>query len=160
MVGIDLFAGAGGMSLGAAMSGIDVCLAIEKDPHSLKTYIHNHTGTKIFPDDIRKLKNIDIKKSKRGTIIFGGPPCQGFSTSNQRARNPENESNWLFLEFLRIVKMWMPDWVVFENVRGIKETASGIFLDKTLEGWTSPHRLDRKWGYLRWGWGEVLVFGS
>jgi len=61
-------------------------------------------------------------------ILFGGPPCQGFSTSNQRTRNKENQNNWLFLEFFRISDIVKPDWIVIENVAGITHTANGDFL--------------------------------
>lgn len=129
MIGVDLFSGAGGMSLGALMSGIEVVLAIEKDPHAAATYACNHPNTELIIDDIRNVDSIDAKKKGGETILFGGPPCQGFSTSNQRTRHLGNDSNWLFKEFLRIVDLWRPDWVVFENVRGIVETKGGMFSD-------------------------------
>ena len=128
-VGVDLFAGAGGMSLGARMAGIDVRLAIEKDPHAAATYAHNHPDTKLIIDDIANVKHVDIPKKGRVSVLFGGPPCQGFSTSNQRTRTIDNPSNWLLKEFVRVVRLWEPDWVVFENVRGIVETEHGLFRD-------------------------------
>lgn len=131
-IGVEVFVGAGGMSLGAKMSGIEVQLAIEKDIHSAKTYAYNHPGTRVVVADIADVKRIDISKIGKKTVLFGGPPCQGFSTSNQRTRNSNNKNNWLFKEFIRIVKIWMPDWVVFENVKGIVETEGGAFKDKIL----------------------------
>ena len=131
-VGVDLFAGAGGMSLGANMAGVDVRLAIEKDFHAAATYAHNHPDTRLIVDDIANLDKIDVCKRGNTSILFGGPPCQGFSTSNQRTRSRENPSNWLFKEFVRIVRCWKPDWVVFENVRGIVETERGIFRDSIV----------------------------
>jgi DNA (cytosine-5)-methyltransferase 1 len=128
MIGIDLFAGSGGLSEGARLAGIEVKLAIESDPHVATTYLRNHPDTFLWIDDIRNINDIDIDVSGDTTIIFGGPPCQGFSTSNQRTRGIENEGNWLFLEFLRIVGMINPDWVLFENVTGITETEEGLFL--------------------------------
>lgn len=129
VIAVDLFAGAGGMSLGARWAGIDVQLAVEIDPHATRTYKTNHPGTRVLTKDIRSVKQIRIGKSFDIRILFGGPPCQGFSTSNQRTRNSENEQNWLYREFLRLVKQWKPQWVVFENVNGIKETESGLFLE-------------------------------
>jgi len=133
MIGIDLFAGAGGMSLGAAQAGIDVRLAVEADSHAATTYAHNHPDTEIFQNDIRKLRRINIRSNGQRTILFGGPPCQGFSTSNQRTRNTENPDNWLFKEYIRIARLWKPDWVVFENVKGIVDTENGIFLKKVIK---------------------------
>ena len=67
------------------------------------------------------------------TVLFGGPPCQGFSTSNQKTRNSDNPDNWLFEEYIRIVRLCRPDWVVFENVKGIIDTEGGIFFDHVLK---------------------------
>ena len=124
------------MSLGAQMAGIDVLFAVENDKHAAETYAHNHPGTHIFLDDIRNLKNLDIPCDGRQKILFGGPPCQGFSTSNQRTRSKANPKNWLFKEFIRIVALWEPEWVVFENVRGIIETHQGLFRDSIIEDLT------------------------
>lgn len=128
MIGVDLFAGAGGMSLGATQAGIDVRLAVEADPHAATTYAHNHPRTQVLVDDIRNIKKLQIPTNGEPTIVFGGPPCKGFSTSNQRTRSARNPDNWLFREYIRIVKLWKPDWVIFENVKGIAETENGIFL--------------------------------
>ncbi len=131
-IGVDLFAGAGGMSLGASMAGVDVRLAVEIDANAAATYKHNHPGTRLIIDDISNVKSIDVPKRGKNSVLFGGPPCQGFSTSNQRTRNTENPTNWLFKEFARIASIWKPDWVVFENVRGIVETENGIFRDSII----------------------------
>lgn len=133
MIGIDLFAGAGGMSLGAVWAGIDVQLAIDIDPYAADTYQCNHPKTKILVTDIRNIKKLSINSKSEPRVLFGGPPCQGFSTSNQRTRNPSNSKNWMFIEFLRLVKQWCPEWVVFENVKGIKETEGGYFFYKIVD---------------------------
>lgn len=136
MIGIDLFSGVGGMSLGARMAGVDVQFVVEADRYAANTYLHNHTPKHgIFVDDIRKFVPFNLNKSskKKGVVIFGGPPCQGFSTSNQRTRSINNDNNWLFEEFIRVVAAYMPDWIVFENVRGILETAGGLFVEKIIQ---------------------------
>jgi len=142
---IDLFSGAGGMSEGAMACNVQVKLAVEKDFHAGVTYKYNHPNTTLFNDDIRKLK---LHKSIFGKndikIVFGGPPCQGFSTSNQKTRSKFNAENWLFEEYLRVAKEMRPDWVVVENVKGILETERGYFFElisnslKKL-GYTSTH---------------------
>ena len=137
LLGIDLFAGAGGMSLGASLAGIQVAVAVENDKNASVTYAFNHSGTRILNQDIRRVSRNDINPLSNGrdaTILFGGPPCQGFSYSNQKTRTKENPENWLFLEFLRIARTCRPDWVVFENVRGISDTQGGMFLDKVETG--------------------------
>ena len=57
---IDLFAGAGGMSLGAQLAGIDVVLAVEADPYAAKTYAANHANTTVFNDDVRRLNRLAV----------------------------------------------------------------------------------------------------
>jgi DNA (cytosine-5)-methyltransferase 1 len=135
IIGIDLFSGAGGMSLGAKEAGIDVRLAVENDFFACETYRHNLPNTALFDKDIRLLTEQSFGlPSKSNIILFGGPPCQGFSTSNQKTRNVNNENNWLFEEFVRVIKLLKPSpqWIVFENVKGFSETADGVFLDKVI----------------------------
>ena len=121
------------MSLGARLAGIDVRLAVEIDPYAAATYRQNHPLTQVIVRDVTKLKEITVSKKAKVSVLFGGPPCQGFSTSNQRTRGRDNPSNWLFKEFVRCARLWEPDWVVFENVRGIVETEHGVFLDMILK---------------------------
>ncbi len=71
---------------------------------------------------------------RQKSILFGGPPVQGFSTSNQRTRSNVNKDNWMFREFMRLAKSWRPDWIVFENVKGIAETEGGQFLEMVVQG--------------------------
>lgn len=121
------------MSLGAQLAGIDVKFAVELDPWACETYRRNHPETVLHAGDIRKVTRRTLSKwlSVDGDIVlFGGPPCQGFSWSNARTRNQANENNWLFREFLRIAKVLKPNWVVFENVQGIVNTGSGVFVDQ------------------------------
>ncbi len=131
-IGIDLFAGAGGMSIGALAAGIDVKVAVELDKYAAYTYNVNHPNTKLFNEDIRKVSINGFCKKKRNDIkiLFGGPPCQGFSTSNQKTRNRTNSTNWLFTEYLRLTKEQKPDWVIVENVKGIIETENGYFFEQ------------------------------
>jgi len=128
MLAIEIFAGAGGMSLGASQAGIDVRIAIEKKQAACLTYSKNHPSTKVIQADIRDVETVNVGHRDQELIVFGGPPCQGFSTSNQRTRNRKNTDNWLFLEFLRILKQIRPEWVVFENVSGILQTDGGSFV--------------------------------
>jgi DNA (cytosine-5)-methyltransferase 1 len=133
MIGIDLFAGAGGMSYGAIMAGINVILAVEIDQNAAHTYVHNHQKVRMFKGDIRTFTQLQVPRRKEELLVFGGPPCAGFSTSNQKTRNSRNPSNWLFEEYLRVVQLYSPDWLVFENVAGILETEQAVFVDRILE---------------------------
>jgi DNA (cytosine-5)-methyltransferase 1 len=131
LIGVDLFSGAGGMSLGAKSSGVQIHLAVEQNPYAAATYALNHPNVPLYRGDIRSLKQISLKKKRNDqTIVFGGPPCKGFSTSNQRTRNRDNPNNHLYREYLRVIRLVNPDWLVFENVKGILETEGGLFLEK------------------------------
>jgi DNA (cytosine-5)-methyltransferase 1 len=134
VIGVDLFAGAGGMSLGAVQAGIDVRVAVDKDLHACETYAANFPDTVLLGEDVARVHGADLPAHKEETILFGGPPCQGVSTSNQRDRGTRNPRNQLFAEFLRITKEWRPDYVVMENVRGLLETANGLFLAEVIAG--------------------------
>lgn len=136
MNGIDLFSGAGGMSSGAMAAGVKVRYAVEFDPRAASTFRLNHPDTVMFAKDIRKVRGTDFVGLDRTEplVIFGGPPCQGFSTSNQTNRDADNLNNWLFKDYLRLVRSVRPDWVVFENVKGLIETENGFFLEAVLKG--------------------------
>jgi DNA (cytosine-5)-methyltransferase 1 len=133
MIGIDLFSGAGGMSLGAEWAGVQVKLAIELDKAAFETYSHNHPDCITLRLDASALIDFRWPHATDDLIVFGGPPCQGFSTSNQRTRGEDNEKNWLYQAFISFIRNVRPAWVVFENVRGILETEGGIFADKVEE---------------------------
>lgn len=121
---VDLFCGAGGLSLGAEMAGIKIKIAVENDRHAVKTYRRNHPDVTLLEEDIRNI-NVGSLGIKEPFIVFGGPPCQGFSLSNKQTRNMQNEKNFLFMEFLRFVKELNPHWFLFENVEGIVDFNSG-----------------------------------
>ena len=128
---IDIFSGAGGMSIGASMTGIEVAVAVEYDKHAAATFKANHPNSEVITKDIRDV-TFD-KKYKNPFLLFGGPPCQGFSTSNTKTRNSENTNNSLFHEYIRQVKELTPQWFVFENVEGIKSFEKGTVINKLEE---------------------------
>ena len=124
--GIDLFAGAGGLSIGASLAGITVEHAIELNESAAKTYKRNHPKTNIICQDIKKVQPKDLVDAGQHVfIIMGGPPCQGFSMSNTMTRNMENPNNAMFKEFVRFVHELNPDWFLFENVWGLTNINNG-----------------------------------
>jgi DNA (cytosine-5)-methyltransferase 1 len=136
MIGCDIFSGAGGMSLGAEMAGINISFAVENDKYAASTFKKNHKASNVLVDDIRKIDPSNII-SNNPFVLFGGPPCQGFSLSNTVTRNSKNEKNSLFEEFLRFIEVLEPEWCVFENVEGFKSFQKGKVvqvLKKRLEG--------------------------
>src|SRR4051812_15011328 len=103
MIGVDVFSGAGGMSLGACWAGIKVRVAIEMRPCAALTYAANHRDTLAINGDVRHIYSVlNAGIQNKEIILFGGPPCQAFSTSNQRTRGPGNEKNLLYREFLKL----------------------------------------------------------
>ncbi len=132
LIGVELFSGAGGMSLGAMQAGIETQLAVEVNCYAAATFASNIKNTTVVVDDIKNIKEFKLKK-KAPIILFGGPPCQGFSSSNQKNRTVENPRNWLFKEFMRCAKLVMPDWIVIENVKGLAEMQNGFFLKEIFK---------------------------
>jgi DNA (cytosine-5)-methyltransferase 1 len=125
---IDLFSGAGGLSLGAINAGINVVLAVEKDKYSAETFKTNHPETQVLNEDINDI-DLDKIEIKHPFILFGGPPCQGFSLSNTKTRNNDNKNNYLFNKYFEWVEKFKPTWFLFENVEGIVSYNKG----KTVE---------------------------
>lgn len=133
---VDLFAGAGGLSLGFENAGFKVAFAVENDVCSAETYRINRNGksTEVILSDISQINFTDTLtkfRLKRGEIdiLLGGPPCQGFSFSNMKTRTADNPKNQLFKEFLRAVKEIYPKWLLFENVSGIVNFEKGKVIE-------------------------------
>ena len=119
------------MSWGAVQAGFHVVFAVESNQYAAHTYRSNHPNTTVIRDDIRNVTTQMLSPCKdisHDLVVFAGPPCQGFSWSNTRTRNLGNPSNWLFSEFVRVVRDLCPAWIVFENVQGIVNTAKGAIL--------------------------------
>lgn len=133
MIGIELFSGAGGMAIGAKQAGVNICIAVENNPFAAQTYMKNHKDTTVVIDSIENVTEFRFDKKSESVVLFGGPPCQGYSSSNRKTRNTQNPKNWLFKEFIRCTKLIMPDWIVMENVPGLKRMDNGFFLKKICD---------------------------
>ena len=126
LIGIDLFCGAGGFSLGLSRNNIDIIIANEIEKDFAKTFKLNHPKTKMINEDIHNINfKMELKKIgyKSIDILCGGPPCQGFSTVG--SKNKKDKRNSLFWEFLRAVNETSPKTVIFENVAGFKSLYNG-----------------------------------
>lgn len=117
---IDLFSGAGGMSLGFDREGFKNLFAVEIDKNACKTYSLNFPHHLLLNDDIKLLTENQIKgliKNIKVDVVIGGPPCQGFSMAGNIGRKfLEDERNQLFKEFARIVSIVQPNYFIMENV--------------------------------------------
>lgn len=123
---VDIFSGAGGLSIGAEMSGIETVLAVEYDKYAADSFKRNHKKTTVLAADIRKVNPLE-HTIKNPFILIGGPPCQGFSISNTKTRNLDNPNNWMFKEYFRFLELLEPEWFLFENVEGFKSFDNGNF---------------------------------
>lgn len=137
-IAIDLFSGAGGLSLGFENAGFMICQAVEQSSHTAATYKKNHPEADLINADICELEPIDCirrigLKPKDISIIVGGPPCQGFSESNRRTRTADNPKNMLFLQFVRFLKAIQPSYFVLENVAGLRTLSKGLVLHKICD---------------------------
>lgn len=136
--GIDIFSGAGGLSYGAGMAGIEVKYGIEINKYAAASFAFNHKKAKVITGDITKIKTSELDfEGKEVFVIMGGPPCQGFSMSNTMNRNMDNEKNFLYLEFVRFVRELRPKWFVMENVWGLTKMNDGQTLEMIKESFMS-----------------------
>lgn len=116
----DLFAGAGGFSLGFEAAGCNVKAAIERDEWACDTLRENHRNTQVFHRDLTLISDNELKEAcATSNIIIGGPPCQGYSVANMKAGDPSDPRNSLFKEFVRAVDLAKPQIVLLENVPGL-----------------------------------------
>ena len=140
-IAVDLFSGAGGMSEGILQAGFHIVFSSDKSSEVALTYKNRHTQLGLLQGkntwfeqmDIRELTGNFIMEKVRGLdifknsnrldmdnpidVIFGGPPCQGFSRSGKR--DPNDPRNFLFREYLRVIDELKPRYVVMENVEGM-----------------------------------------
>lgn len=118
---VDLFSGAGGLSLGLRRASWRPLLAVENWSDAVQTYRRNFTGHPVVDVDIRELtaKRLARLLEEEPAWIVGGPPCQGFSTVGKRHRH--DPRNLLTREFQRVVRMLRPTGFVIENVLGLKD---------------------------------------
>ena len=133
MKALDLFCGAGGGSLGLEKAGVNVIGAIDKDKKACDTYKKNLNG-KVIQADLSKISFKDIEEripeSKDIDLIIGCPPCQNFSNLRDTTPWDENEpKDKLLKSFIQRINESEPDYVLFENVRGILNTKNGEFMN-------------------------------
>lgn len=151
-IGIDLFAGAGGMSLGFEQAGFDVVAAVEIDPIHCAVHKFNFPHCAIIPKSVVGLSATQIRDAaKIGTrqvdCVFGGPPCQGFSLIGHRVLDdPRNE---LVLEFVRLVKELDARTFVFENVKGLTVGKHKKFLEELIQAFDDAgYSVAQPWAVL------------
>jgi DNA (cytosine-5)-methyltransferase 1 len=139
---VDLFAGAGGFSLGAIKAGFEVRAAIEHSKHAAATYrkqIHNGSGRKvaIFEENILELDPFDVMNEAgliegQCDLLLGGPPCQGFSSHRLGDTGVDDPRNALVLRYFAFVRAIRPKMFLLENVPGMLQPKHADYLQTFL----------------------------
>lgn len=142
---VDLFAGAGGLSLGLEQAGFDVLAAVEFDPIHATTHAFNFPLTEVLCADLAQLDVDELRASIRKgwgahrsdaewhgelDLVAGGPPCQGFSWIGKR--QVDDDRNDLIFHFFRIVKALNPKFFIMENVPGIASGAHKALVEDLI----------------------------
>jgi DNA (cytosine-5)-methyltransferase 1 len=144
LTAIDLFAGAGGLSLAALKSGVAVRAAVENDPHAVETYTQNilprsASAIEVFAGDIRQMNWRALLKQAQLVpgecdILLGGPPCQGFSTHRIKGAGVGDPRNRLLLSYFESLRIIRPRSFLVENVTGLLWPRHAAHLKAFLKG--------------------------
>ena len=121
-IGIDLFAGAGGLSLGFEQAGFDIAACVEIDPIHCATHEYNFPYSASICASVTNLTGSEIRRragigDRDIDVVFGGAPCQGFSMIGKRVL--DDPRNQLVSHYVRLVAELRPKYCVFENVKGL-----------------------------------------
>lgn len=146
---IDLFAGAGGLSLGFMQTQkYEIKVALENSPYMQETYRKNHPGVEIQGDVCTAdYKDIECRYGKIDVVI-GGPPCQGFSNANRQKNHVISHNNMLVKEYLRAILELQPKAFVMENVSMLRSEVHRFYMEKGDESILARCRIPVKNTFL------------
>ena len=136
---ISLFSGAGGFCEGTRLAGWKVLCSVEADDHACLTYAANFPRVPLFRGDIGRflvekqtgVPEVEQLLGKGVDVVYGGPPCQGFSQIGPRDLN--DPRNALYKQFVRVVRRLQPKVIVMENVPNMVTMKGGHFKDEVLK---------------------------
>ena len=128
---IDLFAGAGGLSLGFKQTGqVNIIAAAENNPNARKTYKRNFKLARLY-SDVRTIDYSELQNTVGPVdIVIGGPPCQGFSNANRQHSTVISMNNRLVKEYVRAICELKPKAFVMENVAMLRSQVHRFFLEE------------------------------
>lgn len=129
---VDLFAGAGGLSLGFVQTGkYEVKVAFEREPHMQATYHRNHPDVELH-GDVCDADYADIQRRYGDIdIVIGGPPCQGFSNANRQKNHAISQNNMLVKQYIRAIRELRPKAFVMENVSMLRSDVHRFYMEET-----------------------------
>ncbi len=126
---IDVFSGAGGLTVGLKRAGFRVAAAVELEPHSFATYKSNHPEVKCLKQDIATVSGTALLKlagTDRLDLLVGCPPCQGFTSLTAKYKGREDPRNKLILEMARLAEEMQPRAIMMENVPGLMRKGQAL----------------------------------
>ena len=128
---IDLFAGAGGLSLGFKQTGqVKIVAAAENNLNARKTYKRNFKLARLY-SDVRTIDYAELQDTVGPVdIVIGGPPCQGFSNANRQHTTVISMNNRLVKEYVRAICELNPKAFVMENVAMLRSQVHRFFLEE------------------------------
>lgn len=127
---VDLFAGAGGLSLGFLQTGkYEIKVAFEREPHMQATYHQNYPNVEL-QGDVCSADYADIQR-RYGSIdvVIGGPPCQGFSNANRQKNHAISQNNMLVKQYIRAIRELQPKAFVMENVSMLRSEVHRFYME-------------------------------
>lgn len=128
---IDLFAGAGGLSLGFMQTGkYDIKVAFENNPNMQDTYRRNHPEVDVRGDVCAADYDEIQRKYGKIDVVIGGPPCQGFSNANRQKNHAISQNNMLVKQYIRAICELQPKAFVMENVSMLRSDVHRFYLDR------------------------------
>ncbi|MBS9393804.1 MAG: DNA cytosine methyltransferase [Dolichospermum sp. LBC05a] len=138
-IAVDLFAGAGGMTLGFEQAGFDILASVEIDPIHCAIHKFNFPFWTVICKSVeettgKEIRNISQIANQEIDVVFGGPPCQGFSLMGKRSF--DDPRNSLVFHFIRLVVELQPKFFVLENVKGMTVGKHQEFIAEIINQFT------------------------
>ena len=140
MNAVDLFSGAGGLTIALERAGFKVVFSNEINPTFARTHTYNFPDIPLLNKDVKNVRREDIAKFTEGKavdVVVGGPPCQGFSVFgkrrfvNTKGYDPGTDPrNHLVYEYIRMVRLMRPKFFLMENVKGFTNLDHGLFVEE------------------------------
>lgn len=142
---IDLFAGAGGLSLGFQQTNeFTIKVAFENSPYMQETYRKNHPGVEVLGDVCDANYSEIVKKHGPIDVVIGGPPCQGFSNANRQKNHAISQNNMLVKQYIRAILELQPKAFVMENVSMLRSEVHRFYLEKRDEELIKTYKIPVK----------------